>query len=365
MEYVAHELGVPVVRLPALQRELSISRCLGRFASSAASSSGGAPTSSTPTRPRRARPGASPRASPAARDRRRRCTRSTGTSSRGTSAPARERAFIRVERLLARTTGALVAVSDEVRDDLVALGVAPRDEDRRDPVRVRPLRARAVPDDEERARRRAELEDRVRRVRRRLGRSPDARSSARTTSSARWHSSVASGIDGVLVVVGDGPERASVEALASRARRRRAAAAFSATAATWPAGTGLRRVPAHLRERGNPGRRDRGARERLPRRRHERRGHGNRRARTASPATSTPVGDTTALAARLHDSHATPSSRDSLGQAGRHSTSGVRFAIADAWPTRSTPLSAGSSPRHEGPAPPQDHRDQRLGAPSL
>ena len=38
--------------------------------------------------------------------------------------PRRERVFIEVERLLARRTGAIIAVSDEVRDDLVRLGVA-------------------------------------------------------------------------------------------------------------------------------------------------------------------------------------------------------------------------------------------------
>ncbi len=39
--------------------------------------------------------------------------------------PARERLYRLVERALARSTGALVAVSAEVRDDLVRLGVAP------------------------------------------------------------------------------------------------------------------------------------------------------------------------------------------------------------------------------------------------
>jgi len=39
----------------------------------------------------------------------------------------RERVFRRLERLLARSTSTIVAVSDEVRDDLVAFGVAPAD----------------------------------------------------------------------------------------------------------------------------------------------------------------------------------------------------------------------------------------------
>jgi glycosyltransferase involved in cell wall biosynthesis len=44
---------------------------------------------------------------------------------RGYFGPGRERAFTLAERLLARTTTCLVAVSPEVRDELAALGVAP------------------------------------------------------------------------------------------------------------------------------------------------------------------------------------------------------------------------------------------------
>jgi len=43
----------------------------------------------------------------------------------GYFSPRREAVFTRIERLLARTTSRLVAVSGEVRDDLVRLGIAP------------------------------------------------------------------------------------------------------------------------------------------------------------------------------------------------------------------------------------------------
>jgi glycosyltransferase involved in cell wall biosynthesis len=45
----------------------------------------------------------------------------------GYFSPAATRLFTTIERVLARTTTCLIAVSEEVRDDLVRLGVAPRD----------------------------------------------------------------------------------------------------------------------------------------------------------------------------------------------------------------------------------------------
>ena len=78
-----------------------------------------------------AKAGAIARAAALARRRRaaagRRCTRSTVTSSRATSAAARTAFFRQVERTLARASDVLVAVSPEVRDELVELGVAPHE----------------------------------------------------------------------------------------------------------------------------------------------------------------------------------------------------------------------------------------------
>ena len=126
-----------------------------RLALSAASSSGAAPTCCIPTLPRRARPGGSQLSLPAARNRARRCTRFTGTSCAGTSTGAASTRSSVSSGCWRRRTRSLVAVSDEVRDDLVTLGVAPRGK-----IVVIPygfdLSGLGRPDDEERARRRAE-----------------------------------------------------------------------------------------------------------------------------------------------------------------------------------------------------------------
>src|SRR3954464_6706686 len=50
-----------------------------------------------------------------------------GRVLRGYFGPLRTRAFALLERSLARSTTCLIAVSPEVRDDLVRLGVAPRE----------------------------------------------------------------------------------------------------------------------------------------------------------------------------------------------------------------------------------------------
>lgn len=126
MEYVAADRGVPVLRLPALQRELSpladtvaireLRRTVMRRR---------ADVLHTHT----AKAGATGRtAALVARGGWPRATVHTfhGHVLSGYFDSRRERLFIHLERLLARKTGAIVAVSNEVRDDLVELRVAPR-----------------------------------------------------------------------------------------------------------------------------------------------------------------------------------------------------------------------------------------------
>ncbi|MGZ8686991.1 MAG: glycosyltransferase [Gaiellaceae bacterium] len=212
MEYVATELGVPVVHVPALQRELSIVRDASAVRSlrriivrrhpdilHTHTAKAGATGRIAVELSGKARPSA---------------TLHTfhGHVLRGYFDRRREHAFIRVERLLARRTGALIAVSDEVRDDLVAFGVAPRGK-----IVVIPygfdlsrLGRLAEP---ERAKQRAELgiepgtfvlgwAGRLTAIKR-----PEdlVRTLARV---------VADGVDAALVMVGDGPDRIRVEALA-------------------------------------------------------------------------------------------------------------------------------------------------------
>ena len=127
MEYVADELGVDLIRLPALQRELSpradtaASLALRRI-----------------IRARRpdvlhthtAKAGATGRLAALASGRRRpRALVHTyhGHVLSGYFSRRWERVFRLVERLLARASGTLIAVSEEVRDDLVGFGVASAD----------------------------------------------------------------------------------------------------------------------------------------------------------------------------------------------------------------------------------------------
>lgn len=212
MEYVADDLGVPVVHLPALQRELS------------------ARADATAVRElrrtvRRRRPDVLHTHTAKAGTTGRIAARLAGAGApratvhtfhghvlRGYFDPHRERLFIRVERLLARRTGALIAVSDEVRDDLVALGVATSERIEVIPYGFDLSRLHRA-EGAELAALRSELE---------LGDEQFVIGFAgRLTPIKRPHDLVRtlaelreSNVDAALVVLGDGPDRPSVESLA-------------------------------------------------------------------------------------------------------------------------------------------------------
>ena len=212
MEYVADDLGVPIVRLSALQRELSL----------VADAAAVRELRRTVVRRRAdvlhthtAKAGATGRlAAMLLWGEWPRTTVHTfhGHVLSGYFSSRREKVFIRVERFLARRSGAVVAVSDEVRDDLVKLGVAPPER-----IVVIPygfaLSGLTQADQAERSLRRAEIDlmpeafvvgwaGRLTPIKR-------PQDLVRTLAEL-----VGMGIDAFLVVIGDGPERASVERLA-------------------------------------------------------------------------------------------------------------------------------------------------------
>lgn len=125
MEYVADELGVPYLHVPVLQRELAprsdseairtLRRIIrGRRADvlHTHTAKAGATGRLAALASGRARPGAVVHTF-------------HGHVLSGYFDPRRERAFRLLERMLGWSTDALIAVSAEVRDDLVRLGVAP------------------------------------------------------------------------------------------------------------------------------------------------------------------------------------------------------------------------------------------------
>jgi glycosyltransferase involved in cell wall biosynthesis len=133
---------------------------------------------------------------------------------RGYFGPVRSRLFRLLERRLARTATALVAVSPEVRDDLVALGVAPRE-------KFTVIRLGIELD-----RRVAAGQDGRAETRRQLG-VPDERFVVgwigRMTAVKRTDNVLLAfkglrerGVDACLCMVGDGPDRDQVEQQAHR-----------------------------------------------------------------------------------------------------------------------------------------------------
>jgi glycosyltransferase involved in cell wall biosynthesis len=126
MEHVAAELGVPYLRVPALRRELAPRSDLEAIrAIRATILTRQADVLHTHT----AKAGATGRIAALSAGRRRPGAvvhTFHGHVLSGYFDPRRERAFRLLERLLAHASDALIAVSAEVRDDLVRLKVAPR-----------------------------------------------------------------------------------------------------------------------------------------------------------------------------------------------------------------------------------------------
>ena len=213
MEYVADELGVPVLKLPVLQRELSPrgdTRAIVALRNLIRSRRPDVLHTHT------AKAGATGRlAALASGQARPRAIVHTyhGHVLSGYFSRRWEHVFRLIERVLAHTSGTLVAVSDEVRDDLVGFGVAPA---RRFAVVPYGFDLPAWSDADEEARRaiRAELEagqetfvvgwaGRLTAIKRPL----DLVRTLRALVDAQ--------VDALLVLVGDGEDRPSVESLAA------------------------------------------------------------------------------------------------------------------------------------------------------
>ena len=208
MEFVAHELGVEVERLPGLRRDISPVRdvvAVWRLAQVIRRERPAILHTHT------AKAGAVGRlAALLAGDAKPPIVVHTfhGHVLRGYFGPLRSFGFRLLERWLARATTALIAVSPEVRDDLVALGVAPRE--RFTVVRLGIELAHRVTDVDGR--------DETRRV---LGIGPDRFTVGwigRMTGVKRTGDVLLAfkrlrdrGVDATLCLVGDGPERDHVE----------------------------------------------------------------------------------------------------------------------------------------------------------
>jgi glycosyltransferase involved in cell wall biosynthesis len=131
---------------------------------------------------------------------------------RGYFGPLRGRVFKLVETLLARSTDALVAVSPQVRDDLVALGVAPRE--RFAVIRLGIELAARVDGADRNAARRLLGVPPERFVVGWIGRMTGVKRTGDVLLALR--DLRARGVDATLAMVGDGPDRAAVEEQAFR-----------------------------------------------------------------------------------------------------------------------------------------------------
>jgi glycosyltransferase involved in cell wall biosynthesis len=212
MEYVADELGVDVQALPTLQRELSV-RADGAAIKELRSLIRARRPDVLHTHTSKA--GATGRVAAllSGRGRPHAVVHTYhGHVLSGYFTPKRQRVFRLVERLLARVTDALVAVSDEVRDDLVELGVAPASRFVVVPYGF-DLPEWSATDDEARSRVRGELG--VEEKTFVLGWAGRLTAIKRPLDLVRTlRSLVDHGVDAILVLVGDGEDREQTEALA-------------------------------------------------------------------------------------------------------------------------------------------------------
>jgi glycosyltransferase involved in cell wall biosynthesis len=212
MEYVADDLEVALLRLPVLQRELSLRADTAAIIALRKLIRERRPhVLHTHT----AKAGATGRlAALSSRDARPHAVVHTyhGHVLSGYFDRRWEHVFRRIERLLAHATGTLVAVSEEVRDDLVGFGIAAPNRFAVVPYGF-DLPAWSIADDESRARIRAELglsdetfaigwAGRFTAIKRPLD-------LIRTLRTLRDDD-----VDAALVLVGDGEDRARTEALA-------------------------------------------------------------------------------------------------------------------------------------------------------
>ena len=212
MAYVAEELGVPVVTIPHLHREISPLRDLLATARLARIMRSERPTI---LHTHTAKAGAVGRMAALLAGRARPpiiVHTFHGHVLRGYFGRFWTGVFRLLERMLARITDALVAVSPEVRDELVALGVAPAS-------KFRVIRLGIALDT------RIQADDAARAETRRVMGIPDGRFVVgwigRMTGVKRtdvllhgFRTLREDGIDAVLCMVGDGPDRESVEQLA-------------------------------------------------------------------------------------------------------------------------------------------------------